>query len=70
MTKKLELTQTVLDPVTGEVLHQPGKVVSPGDALVALVGSSAFREVDVDEPKSEPKPEPKPKPEPAKKADH
>ena len=59
MAKKLQLTQSVHDKDTGEVLHQPGKIVSEDDDLVAYAGPTAFRVVEVEDPTPAPKPEPK-----------
>jgi len=59
MGKKLELIQTVLDPVTGEVLHEVGEVFDDKHVAVQLAGPTAFKTVDVEDPKPEPKPEPK-----------
>jgi hypothetical protein len=65
MAKRLKLTQTILDPVTGEVLHEPGKIVKPGDKLVDLAGPTAFQPVDVED-----EPEPKHEPAAPKKSTH
>ena len=63
---KVELVQTVVDPITGGVLYEPGEVFDEKHKVVALAGLTAFRPV---ESSSEPEPEPEAKPKPAPKPD-
>ena len=52
---KVELVQTVVDPITGGVLYEPGEVFDEKHKVVKLAGLTAFRPV-ADDP--EPAPEP------------
>ena len=56
---KLQLVQTVVDPVTGGVLYEPGEVFDEKNKVVKLAGVTAFRPVEGDaEPHAAPEPEP------------